>query len=192
MKPVTDDQAGNRNESCYKVCNQNPAFIMLAQSAGQLPMGKIKELYLFFRYYSLMNYLHFFFITYFDSGSVVLQVVFYHHSIETQEVNIYVCNCIHSFRQSTSKSCSHWYRQMPLSTYRSLSDYTVSISSQTFHKSSPLNVHAYQLHVINVSSYLQKLPFYWQRHILNRHAKYELRWKLYKFKAVWCDGCSCR
>ena len=42
-----------------------------------------------------------FFSTYFYSGSVVLQVIFCHHSIETQEINIYVCLRMHSFKQDT-------------------------------------------------------------------------------------------
>ena len=42
----------------------------------------------------------------------MLQIVFCHHSIETQEINICVCIRIHSFKQNTSKSSSHLYRQM--------------------------------------------------------------------------------
>ena len=38
----------------------------------------------------------------FYSGDVVLQIKFGHHSIETQEMNICVCMCIHSFKQNTS------------------------------------------------------------------------------------------
>ena len=56
----------------------------------------------------------FFFFLFFlkHSGSVVLQIMCCHHSIETQEINICVCMRIHSFKQNTSKSSSHLYRQM--------------------------------------------------------------------------------
>ena len=42
------------------------------------------------------------FLHVFFSGNVVLQIVFCHRSIETQEINIYVCMHIHSFKQNTS------------------------------------------------------------------------------------------
>ena len=78
----------------------------------------------------------FIFFNVFYSGNVVLQVVFCHHSIyETQEININVGMCIHSFKQEheLSKSSSHLFGQMSLNTFRSPSDYAVSISKQTFH-----------------------------------------------------------
>ena len=58
----------------------------------------------------------------------------------------------HSFKQNhkLNKSSSHLYRQMSLNTFRSLSDYMVSISEQTFHQSCPSNAHADQLHIFQV------------------------------------------
>ena len=78
----------------------------------------------------LLNHQRFFLFLFFlkHSGSVVLQIMCCHHSIETQEINICVCMRIHSFKQNTSKSSSHLYRQLSLNTFRSLSHYMVFIS----------------------------------------------------------------
>ena len=55
-----------------------------------------------FVWFFLLLLFFFFVFFFFGGGNVVLQVIFRHHSIETQEINIYVSKLIHTFKQNTS------------------------------------------------------------------------------------------
>ena len=84
---VADFESGLFQDECHP---------MYSMTLYKLVMARKIHHVIITRKFHLKNILNMFLL-----GNAVLQIIFCHHGIETQEINICVCMCIHDFKQNT-------------------------------------------------------------------------------------------